>query len=234
MFVPADPSRAGSVAFWHPEGDSPPVVASGDAEDLTVVLPTDAGVELVTVPAVLIPVRAALPVLTRARAAAQAHRATAFWGAAAVLALQFAARGLLLPGLTAGDHDAWRAGPLRAEDLERIRELAAAMPPDAHAMPVDNAEPLRLPDPEGLLRAFLDAVADALPRSPRRRSRRAVRPSRRRSPSTCPSSAPGPRTSPRRTKRTYGSPCASRCPDLRRPSRTRQGWRSARCCNCTV
>ncbi|WP_330302878.1 MULTISPECIES: DEAD/DEAH box helicase [unclassified Streptomyces] len=166
VFVPADPSRAGSVAFWHPEGDSPPVVASGDAEDLTVVLPTDAGVELVTVPAVLIPVRAALPVLTRARAAAQAHRATAFWGAAAVLALQFAARGLLLPGLTAGDHDAWRAGPLRAEDLERIRELAAAMPPDAHAMPVDNAEPLRLPDPEGLLRAFLDAVADALPRSP--------------------------------------------------------------------
>lgn len=166
MFVPADPSRTGSVAFWHPEGDSPPVVASGDAEDLTVVLPTDAGVELVTVPAVLIPVRAALPVLTRARAAAQAHRATAFWGAAAVLALQFAARGLLLPGLTAGDHDTWRAGPLRAEDLERIRELAAAMPPDAHAVPVDDAAPLRLPDPEGLLRAFLDAVADALPRSP--------------------------------------------------------------------
>ncbi|WP_406480480.1 DEAD/DEAH box helicase [Streptomyces sp. NBC_01615] len=166
VFVPADPSRTGSVAFWHPEGDSPPVVASGDAEDLTVVLPTDAGVELVTVPAVLIPVRAALPVLTRARAAAQAHRATAFWGAAAVLALQFAARGLLLPGLTAGDHDTWRAGPLRAEDLERIRELAAAMPPDAHAVPVDDAAPLRLPDPEGLLRAFLDAVADALPRSP--------------------------------------------------------------------
>ncbi|WP_405889074.1 SNF2-related protein [Streptomyces sp. NBC_01136] len=166
VFMPADPSRAGSVAFWRPDGGVPPVVASGAAEELTVVLPGDRGVELVTVPAVLLPVRAALPVLTRTRGAAQAHRATSFWGAAAVLALQLAARGLLLPGLTAGDHDAWRAGPLRADDLERVRELAAAMPPDAHAVPVDGAEPLRLPDPERLLRAFLDAVADALPRSP--------------------------------------------------------------------
>lgn len=166
MFVPADPSRTGCVAFWHPDGDAPPVVASGSAEDLAVVLPAGEGVDLVTVPAVLLPVRAALPVLTRARAAAQAHRATSFWGAAAVLALQLAARGLLLPGLTPDDHDAWRAGPLSADDLERIRELAAAMPPQAHAVPLDGAGPLRLPDPERLLRAFLDAVADALPRSP--------------------------------------------------------------------
>jgi superfamily II DNA or RNA helicase len=166
VFVPADPSRTGNVAFWRPEGDSPPLVTSGSAEELTVVLPTDEGVELVTVPAVLLPVRAALPVLTRARAVAQVQRATAFWGTAAVLALQFGARGLLLPGLSAGDHDVWRAGPLRAEDLERIRELAAAMPPEAHAVPVDEAEPLRLPEPERLLRTFLDAVADALPRSP--------------------------------------------------------------------
>lgn len=166
MFVPADPSRTGSVAFWHPDGDAPPEVTSGSAEDLTVVLPAGEDVDLVTVPAVFLPVRAALPVLTRARAAAQAHRAASFWGAAAVLALQFAARGLLLPGLTADDHDAWRAGPLRADDLVRIRELAAAMPPQAHAVPLVGAGPLRLPDPERLLRAFLDAVADALPRSP--------------------------------------------------------------------
>ncbi|MCX4402462.1 DEAD/DEAH box helicase [Streptomyces sp. NBC_01764] len=166
VFMPADPSRTGSVAFWRPDGDVPPAVASGIAEDLTVTLPGGDGVELVTVPAVLLPVRAALPVLTRARTAAHAHRATAYWGAAAVLALQLAARGLLLPGLTASDHDAWRAGPLRADDLERVRELAAAMPPDAHSVPVDGGEPVRLPDPERLLRAFLDAVADALPRSP--------------------------------------------------------------------
>ncbi|MFC9843170.1 DEAD/DEAH box helicase [Streptomyces sp. NPDC060223] len=166
VFVPPGPSRAAGVAFWHPDGDAPPEVASGSREDLTVVLPVDEDVDLVTVPAVLLSVRAALPVLTRARAAAQAQRATSFWGAAAVLALQFAARGLLLPGLTADEHDTWRAGPLPPQDMERIRELAAAMPPHAHAVPVDGDGPLRLPAPERLLRAFLDAVADALPRSP--------------------------------------------------------------------
>ncbi|MFS8199684.1 DEAD/DEAH box helicase [Streptomyces sp. CWNU-52B] len=184
VFVPADPARTGGVAFWLPDGEEPPAVGSGSARELTVVLPRTAGaeeggaegversraeqsaVESVRVPAVVLPVRAALPVLTRARGAAQPHGATAFWGAAAVLALQLAARGLLLPGLSAGDHDAWRAGPLGARDVERIRELAAAMPPYAHAVPLDESEPLRLPDPEWLLRAFLDAVADTLPRSP--------------------------------------------------------------------
>ncbi|MEU6377209.1 SNF2-related protein [Streptomyces sp. NPDC046909] len=166
VFVPGDPARTGVVAFWDPDGDAPPTVASGTVEDLAVVVPGERGVEAVTVPAVLLPVRAALPVLTRARAAAHAHRATAFWGAAAVQALQLAARGLLLPGLSETDHDAWRAGPLRPEDVERVRALGAAMPPEAHALPLDESEPLRLPDPERLLRGFLDAVADTLPRSP--------------------------------------------------------------------
>ncbi|MFE1457850.1 DEAD/DEAH box helicase [Streptomyces sp. NPDC058735] len=124
------------------------------------------GVQAQSVPAVLLPVRAALPVLTRARALNQGHRTTVFWGAAALHALQFVARGLLLPGLSAEDHDAWRTGPLRAQDIEAVRCLAAAMPPEAHAVPLPNGEPLRLPDPEQLLRAFLDAVADTLPRSP--------------------------------------------------------------------
>ncbi|MFE9998020.1 SNF2-related protein [Streptomyces avermitilis] len=166
VFMPADPARTGRVAFWRPDGDAPPAVACGSVEELTVVLPGDEGVERVAVPAVLLSVRAALPVLTRARAATHTHRATAFWGTAGVLALQLVARGLLLPGLTAGDHDAWRAGPLRAEDLDRIRDLAAAMPPEAHAVPWADTEPPRLPGPERLLRSFLDAVADTLPRSP--------------------------------------------------------------------
>ncbi|MBA2813010.1 DEAD/DEAH box helicase [Streptomyces sp. KM273126] len=166
VFVPADPARTGHVAFWRPDGAAPPVPTAGSTGAVTVVVPGDQDVETVTVPTVLLPVRAALPVLTRARAAAGAHRATAFWGAAAVFALQLAARGLLLPGLSATDHDAWRTGPLRADDLERLRELAAAMPPEAHAVPLDDVESLRLPDPERLVRGFLDAVADSLPRSP--------------------------------------------------------------------
>ncbi|MFI9345581.1 DEAD/DEAH box helicase [Streptomyces sp. NPDC052773] len=166
VFIPGDPARTGGVAFWRPDGEAPPGVAAATVTDLTVALPGDQGVEPVTVPAVVLPVRAALPVLTRARVTGQGHRATVFWGAAALLALRFTARGLLLPGLSPDDHDAWRAGPLRADETEQVRRLAAAMPPEAHAVPLADAEPLRLPDQEGLLRCFLDAVADTLPRSP--------------------------------------------------------------------
>ncbi|GGW63737.1 DEAD/DEAH box helicase [Streptomyces caelestis] len=173
MFLPGDPARTGSVAFWRPDGETPPATASASASasaasvrHLTVVVPCVDGVEPQSVPAVLVPVRTALPVLIRARTGARGHRTTVFWGAAAAHALHLVARGLLLPGLSSGDHDAWRAGPLRAQDIEAVRRLAAAMPPEAHAVPLPGAGPLRLPDPEQLLCAFLDAVADTLPRSP--------------------------------------------------------------------
>ncbi|MEU7040833.1 DEAD/DEAH box helicase [Streptomyces varsoviensis] len=162
-FLPGDPARTGRVAFWHP--DEEPPAGLGPVEELTVVVPAGTGIAIVPVQALLLPVRDALPALTRARTA-RADEAAAFWGAAAVLALQLAARGRLLPGLSATDHDAWRVGPLAPEDLRRIRELAAAMPPAAHAAPLPRTDPPLLPEPERLLRAFLDAVADGLPRSP--------------------------------------------------------------------
>ncbi|MFZ4276026.1 DEAD/DEAH box helicase [Streptomyces arboris] len=166
VFIPADPSRTGLIAFWNPDGSTPPD-APGVLSELTV---AEAGLRRRTVPGLHLPVREALPVLTRARAGGQASPATAFWGAAALLGLQFVARGLLLPGLSPTDQDAWRVGPLGAGDLERIRELAASMPPTAHATPLETGAtaggPLLLPEPERLLRAFLDAVADGLPRTP--------------------------------------------------------------------
>ncbi|MEU5103906.1 DEAD/DEAH box helicase [Streptomyces sp. NPDC021354] len=183
VFLPADPARTGRVAFWRPDGPDP--TGPGAPEEITVVVPAtsdevdqadgaegDPGVRTRAVRALVLPLSEALPVLTRARARA-AHTASppadptaAFWGTAAVLALQLAARGRLLPGLTATDHDAWRVGPLAEEDLRRVRELAAAMPPAAHAVPLPGTDPLRLPEPERHVRAFLDAVADGLPRSP--------------------------------------------------------------------
>ncbi|MFH8804180.1 DEAD/DEAH box helicase [Streptomyces sp. NPDC017936] len=176
VFLPGTPARAGRVAFWRSDGEAPPLPApgsgsgsasgSGSVEDLSVVRSAGAGVELVRLPAVLLPVSDALSVLTRARAVDGAHRAVAFWGAAALTALEFVARGLLLPGLTPDDHDAWRVGPLGPDDADRVRRLAASMPPEAHAVPLDDGPALRLPQPERLLRDFLDAVADALPRSP--------------------------------------------------------------------
>ncbi|MEV6833334.1 DEAD/DEAH box helicase [Streptomyces sp. NPDC051133] len=167
VFLPADPARAGSFAFWRRDGAAPPAVADGSVTELDIVVPAAGGrVEQVRTPALLLPVRRALPLLTRARALPRSHRSAGFWSAACSLALHFVARGLLLPGLTPDDHDAWRVGPLSAGDVELVRELAAAMPPEAHAVPLTAGHSLRLPDPERLLRAFLDAVADVLPRSP--------------------------------------------------------------------
>ncbi|NBE50574.1 DEAD/DEAH box helicase [Streptomyces boluensis] len=176
VFLPGDPARTGRVAFWHPTGQAPPEADAGTVAELTVVLPGPAEAERVRVPARVMSVREALPVLTRARALDGADAASAFWGAAAVWALQLAARGLLLPGLSAADHDAWRVGPLAADDLRLLRDLAAAMPPAAHAVPQAVEGPLLLPEPERLLRGFLDAVADTLPRSPAARLAAGQRP----------------------------------------------------------
>ncbi|MFI2209659.1 DEAD/DEAH box helicase [Streptomyces sp. NPDC020141] len=174
VFLPGDPARTGRMAFWLPDGETATASGTdsggGTAPDVLTVVRDDLRPH--TVPALLLPVSDALPLLTRMRGAADASTSTAFWGAASVLALQLVARGLLLPGLSPTDHDSWRIGPLAAEDLDRIRALAASMPPPAHAAPLESRPdadgsgvPL-LPEPERLLRSFLDAVADSLPRSP--------------------------------------------------------------------
>ncbi|MFI5530977.1 DEAD/DEAH box helicase [Kitasatospora sp. NPDC051853] len=164
VFQPADPPRLGQVAFWRPDGTAPP--GRGGVTRLVVVRPHGSSVRRRTVPATVLTVAQALPVLTRARTGTGADPAAAFWGAAGLLALQLVARGRLLPGVGPGGSDAWRVGPLDLEDLRRIRELAAAMPPEARAVPLPERTPLQLPEAEPLLRAFLDAVADGLPRTP--------------------------------------------------------------------
>ncbi len=179
LFLPATLPRESRVAFWHPEGAPPEWAAAGDAStsiDLTVVRRHGSGARTTTVPARTLPLADALPLLVRARRDPAAHPATACWGAAALLALRLTARGRLLPGLTADDQDAWRAGPLDPEDLAQLRAVAAALPYEGHATPLTGSgtgvatgtvrKPLQLPQPEALMRAFLDAVADTLPRTP--------------------------------------------------------------------
>ncbi|WP_246090988.1 DEAD/DEAH box helicase [Streptomyces griseorubiginosus] len=172
IFLPAPLPREGRMAFWDPE-DAPLPAASPETDarpvertELTVVRPHGAGVRRRTTPALSLPVGEALPLLVRARRDPAAHPATACWGAAALHALRLTARGRLLPGLTATGHDAWRAGPLDPEDIAHLRAIAAALPYEGHAVPLPGAGPLRLPEPEALMRAFLDAVADTLPRTP--------------------------------------------------------------------
>ncbi|MEU5044936.1 DEAD/DEAH box helicase [Streptomyces griseorubiginosus] len=172
IFLPAPLPREGRIAFWDPE-DAPLPAASPESDarpvertELTVVRPHGAGVRRRTAPALCLPVGEALPLLVRARRDPAAHPATACWGAAALHALRLTARGRLLPGLTATGHDAWRAGPLDPDDIAHLRAIAAALPYEGHAVPLPGTGPLRLPEPEALMRSFLDAVADTLPRTP--------------------------------------------------------------------
>ncbi|MEU6254758.1 DEAD/DEAH box helicase [Streptomyces sp. NPDC047043] len=162
VFLPAPLPRDGRIAFWDPQGGPLP----SEGTELTVVRPHGAGVRRRTAPALSLPVGEALPLLVRARRDPAAHPATACWGAAALHALRLAARGRLLPGLTATGHDAWRAGPLDPDDIAHLRAVAAALPYEGHAVPLPGPGPLRLPEPEALMRSFLDAVADTLPRTP--------------------------------------------------------------------
>ncbi|MGC0328703.1 superfamily II DNA or RNA helicase [Streptomyces sp. SAI-170] len=164
VFLPAPLPREGRIAFWDPEGE--PVSSSDGRTELTVVRPHGKGVRRASTPALSLPLDQALPLLVRARRDPAAHPATACWGAAALHALRLTARGRLLPGLTPSGHDAWRAGPLDPDDIAHLRAVAAALPYEGHAVPLPGPGPVRLPEPEALMRAFLDAVADTLPRTP--------------------------------------------------------------------
>ncbi|MEU7423717.1 SNF2-related protein [Streptomyces sp. NPDC040750] len=173
VYLPAPLPREGRVAFWDPDGGPLPAVGDteagtggGSATELTVVRRHGAGVRRRQVPALTLPLAQALPLLVRARRDPAAHPATACWGAAALHALRLVARGRLLPGLTPSGHDAWRAGPLEPDDIAHLRAVAAALPPEGHAVPLPDPGPIRLPAPEALIRSFVDAVADTLPRTP--------------------------------------------------------------------
>ncbi|MER7572283.1 DEAD/DEAH box helicase [Streptomyces sp. NPDC126514] len=164
VFLPAPIPREGRIAFWDPDDD--PLPTGLEPTELTVVRRHGSGVRRRPAPAVALPLDAALPLLLRARRDPAAHPATAAWGAAAQHALRLTARGRLLPGLTPTGHDAWRAGPLDPDDIAHLRAIAAALPHEGHAVPLPGPGPLRLPEPEALMRSFLDAVADTLPRTP--------------------------------------------------------------------
>ncbi|MFJ3200871.1 SNF2-related protein [Streptomyces sp. NPDC086989] len=166
VFLPAAVPREARIAFWAPDGDALPELPGGTPTVLTVVRPHGQGVRSRTVPAVGLPVAHALPLLARAPLRAATHPATRAWGTAARHALTLVARGRLLPGVTPEGIDAWRAGPLDAEDVGHLRAVAAALPYEGYATPLAGRRPLQLPEPEALVRAFLDAVADCLPRTP--------------------------------------------------------------------
>lgn len=102
---------------------------------------------------VALPIRAALPVLTRAHARDDLHPSVGLLSGAALLGMRLVAAGKLEP--SDGPTRSWRVSELGAEDLDRLEMLARSR---AHGG-LDAA------GAEGIVRQVLDAVADAMPRS---------------------------------------------------------------------
>ncbi len=101
---------------------------------------------------VALPIRAALPVLTRAHTREDLHPSVALLSGAVLLGMRLVAAGKFEP---AGSARSWRVTPLDDGDRDRVEMLARARAHDG----------LAVPEAETLVREVLDAVADAMPRS---------------------------------------------------------------------
>ena len=123
-FRPADPPRDGTIEFTD--------------ERRTIALP----------------IRAALPVLSRARTQADVHPSVALFGGAALLAGRFVAAGKLAPAVGT-DRPSWRIDGLDERDRDSVAQLA-------QARAYDDLDPAAA---AALVGQLLDAVADALPRA---------------------------------------------------------------------
>ncbi len=99
---------------------------------------------------IALPIRAALPVLAKARTDEAAHPSVTLLAAASLLAMRFVAAGKFEPG-----DGVWRLAPLDADDAERLRRLAESR---AYAG-------LPAADAEHVVRRLVDAVVDAMPRT---------------------------------------------------------------------
>lgn len=99
------------------------------------------------------PMRGAIPVLTRAIRVDDAHPSVGLLSGATLLAMKMVAAGRIR---LSESGDSWRVGPLQPEDDDRLRALATAR---AHG---DTT----VEDAEDLIRQLLDAVADTMAKPP--------------------------------------------------------------------
>jgi superfamily II DNA or RNA helicase len=107
---------------------------------------------------VSLPIRAALPVLTRARSRDDLHPTVGLLAGAALLGMRLVAAGKFAPAAADAGPPSWRVAGLEPADDDRIAMLAAAGPQD-----------------EETVRGLLDAVADAMPRAAPTTAERPVR-----------------------------------------------------------
>ena len=95
---------------------------------------------------VALPIRAAIPVLTKARNRDDLHPTVGLLSGATLLGMRLVAAGKFAPS---GDPPSWRVSGLDSDDEDRIEMLARAQRED-----------------ERVVRGLIDAIADAMPRQP--------------------------------------------------------------------
>ena len=171
-FLPGDPPRSGCFAAFRSATDhsrelpDAPLVDLGHRGTIELVVPTKRSVRRRQVPAVLLPVAAALPLLLDVEASPATTATARAWASVMTAGLGLIARGRLHPTVSAGGLDAWRAGPLGPDDHILLQQLAEAMPPLGHAVALEAVKtPLRVHSPAFLITAAWDALADTLPRT---------------------------------------------------------------------
>ncbi|HEX3929843.1 MAG TPA: DEAD/DEAH box helicase [Nocardioides sp.] len=99
---------------------------------------------------ITLPIRAALPVLAKARTSAEAHPSVALLAAASLVGMRFVAAGKFEPR-----DGSWRPAGLDPEDDDRLRRLAASRAYDG--VSADLAETV--------VRRVVEAVVDTMPRT---------------------------------------------------------------------
>lgn len=141
-FRPAEFLPDCRLVRWHTE----------DGGSTSVVIAPDPGIASHAVPADLLPVT---PV------ARTGSESAAYWQHAHRLACTFVAEGRVRPDVE-GDEVIWRIGGIGSEGRRLVAECAAAMPAEARAVPIDDADPPVLISAHSLLQDYLDAVAHVL------------------------------------------------------------------------
>src|SRR5262249_9975788 len=109
---------------------------------------------------VILPMRAALPVLAKARSADDAHPSVSLLAAASLLGMRFVAAGKFEPG-----GGVWRPAGLDRDDADRLRRLARARAYDG--LPGGGAEGVVLGVVEGGVAAMPRSSPVAAPRPAR-------------------------------------------------------------------
>ena len=171
-FVPGDPPRSGYFAAFRLGPDhgqelaDDPLAALGRTGTIELALPAGTSVRRRRVTAVLVPVTTALELLLDVEASPTMTATARTWASVMTAGLGLVARGRLHPAVSPNGVDAWRAGALAPADHVLLKRLAGAMPPLAHAVPLENvSSPLRVHSPAFLIAAAWDALADTLPRT---------------------------------------------------------------------